>query len=92
VVDNQAEKSWNPYMQHSSHTIGGAVMGADPSTSALNPYLQSWDAHNLFVVGASAFPNNGGHNPTVTVGALAVRAAQAIHQKYINNPAPLVGA
>jgi Choline dehydrogenase and related flavoproteins len=27
VVDNQAEKSWNPYMQHSSHTIGGAVMG-----------------------------------------------------------------
>ncbi|MCA1177419.1 MULTISPECIES: GMC family oxidoreductase [unclassified Pantoea] len=92
VVDNQAEKSWNPYMQHSSHTIGGAVMGADPRTSALNPYLQSWDAHNLFVVGASAFPNNGGYNPTVTVGALAVRAAQAIHQKYINNPAPLVGA
>ncbi|WBG93374.1 GMC family oxidoreductase (plasmid) [Pantoea piersonii] len=92
VVDNQAEKSWNPYMQHSSHTIGGAVMGADPSTSALNPYLQSWDAHNLFVVGASAFPNNGGYNPTVTVGALAVRAAQAIHQKYIHNPAPLVGA
>lgn len=92
VVDNQAEKSWNPYMQHSSHTIGGAVMGADPSTSALNPYLQSWDAHNLFVVGASAFPNNGGYNPTVTVGGLAVRAAQAIHQKYINNPAPLVGA
>ena len=92
VVDNQAEKSWNPYMQHSSHTIGGAVMGADPSTSALNPYLQSWDAHNLFVVGASAFPNNGGYNATVTVGALALRAAQAIHQKYINNPAPLVGA
>ena len=92
LVDNQAEKSWNPYMQHSSHTIGGAVMGADPGTSAINPFLQSWDAHNLFVVGASAFPNNGGYNPTVTVGALAVRAAQAIHQKYINNPAPLVGA
>jgi len=92
VVDNQAEKSWNPYMQHSSHTIGGAVMGADPRTSALNPFLQSWDAHNLFVVGASAFPNNGGYNPTVTVGALAIRAARAIHQKYINNPAPLVGA
>ncbi|ORM71132.1 GMC family oxidoreductase [Pantoea rwandensis] len=92
VIDNQSEKSWNPYMQHSSHTIGGAVMGADPTTSALNPYLQSWDAHNLFVVGASAFPNNGGYNPTVTVGALAIRAAQAIYQKYINNPSPLVGA
>ena len=92
VVENQSDRSWNPYMQHSSHTIGGAVMGADPSTSALNPYLQSWDAHNLFVVGASAFPNNGGYNPTVTVGALAIRAAQAIHQKYINNPSPLVQA
>ncbi|MER5173517.1 GMC family oxidoreductase [Thioclava kandeliae] len=89
-TDNQAAESWNPYKQHSSHTIGGAVMGADRSTSALNPYLQSWDCHNLFVVGASAFPNNGGYNPTVTVGALAVRAAQAIHEKYVNNPAPLV--
>ncbi|KQN57783.1 MULTISPECIES: GMC family oxidoreductase [unclassified Erwinia] len=92
VVDNQSEKSWNPYMQHSSHTIGGAVMGSDPTTSALNPYLQSWDAHNLFVVGASAFPNNGGYNPTVTVGALAIRAARAIHETYVKNPAPLVGA
>lgn len=90
MVDNQAEESWNPYKQHSSHTIGGAVMGADPSTSALNPYLQSWDAHNLFVVGASAFPNNGGFNPTLTVGALAVRAARAIHETYIHNPGPMV--
>ncbi|MBP2168222.1 gluconate 2-dehydrogenase alpha chain [Erwinia toletana] len=92
TIDNQSEKSWNPYMQHSSHTIGGVVMGADPTTSALNPFLQSWDAHNLFVVGASAFPNNGGYNPTVTVGALAIRAAQAIYQTYMKNPAPLVEA
>ncbi|NIE73290.1 GMC family oxidoreductase [Pantoea sp. Ap-967] len=90
MVDNQTETSWNPYMQHSSHTIGGAVMGADPHTSALNPFLQSWDAHNLFVVGASAFPNNGGYNPTVTVGALAIRAARAIHEQYVKNPGPLV--
>ncbi|MEI4472153.1 GMC family oxidoreductase [Frigidibacter sp. MR17.24] len=90
MIDNQSEKSWNPYMQHSSHTIGGAVMGADPTTSALNPFLQSWEVHNVFVVGASAFPNNGGYNPTLTVGALAVRAAQAIHQTYVNNPGALV--
>jgi gluconate 2-dehydrogenase alpha chain len=90
--ENQTDKSWNPYQQDSSHTIGGAVMGADPTTSALNTYLQSWDVHNVFVVGASAFPNNGGYNPTITVGALAIRAAQAIHQTYIKNPAPLVKA
>lgn len=90
IVDNQATRSWNPYIQQSSHTIGGAVMGLDPATSALNPFLQSWDVHNMFVVGASAFPNNGGYNPTVTIGALAVRTARAIYQKYIDNPALLV--
>jgi len=90
IVENQGEHSWNPYKQHSSHTIGGAVMGADPTTSAVNPFLQSWDAHNLFVVGASAFPNNGGYNPTITVGALAIRAARAIHETYFKNPGALV--
>ncbi|MFD2837662.1 hypothetical protein ACFS3C_17165 [Azotobacter vinelandii] len=42
------------------------------------------------MVGASAFPNNGGYNPTLTVGALAIRAAQAIHRTYVRNPGPLV--
>ncbi len=72
--------------------MSGLVMGSNPATSALNPYLQSWDCHNVFSVGASAFPNNGGYNPTLTVGALAVRAARAIHETYINNPGPLVEA
>jgi gluconate 2-dehydrogenase alpha chain len=92
VRGDQVDRSWNPYRQESSHTIGGAVMGADPTTSALNPFLQSWDVHNVFVVGASAFPNNGGYNPTITVGALAIRAARAIHETYIKNPGPLVEA
>lgn len=35
---------------------GGAVMGEDPKTSAVNRYLQSWDVHNVFSIGASAFP------------------------------------
>ena len=42
-----------------------------PKTSALNRYLQSWDVPNLFVLGASAFPQNAGYNPTDTVAALA---------------------
>ncbi|MXN16986.1 GMC family oxidoreductase [Pseudooceanicola sp. GBMRC 2024] len=91
-LERQTDQSWNPYSQDSSHTIGGAVIGADPTRSALNPYLQSWDCPNLFVVGASAFPNNGGYNPTVTVGALAIRAAEAIHTEYMKNPGALVKA
>jgi len=73
-----------------THTCGGAIMGADPKTSAVNRYLQSWDVSNLFVIGASAFPQNAGYNPTGTVGALALWAAAAIKGQYLKNPGPLV--
>src|SRR6185312_2136554 len=73
-----------------THTCGGAVMGTDPKTSALNRYLQSWDVPNLFVTGATAFPQNAGYNPTGTVGALAYWAADAIRTRYLKSPGPLV--
>jgi gluconate 2-dehydrogenase alpha chain len=68
------------------------VMGTDPTTSVLNRYLQSWDVSNLFVLGASAFPQNAGYNPTLTVGALAYWSAKAIREKYLKNPGRLVDA
>ena len=77
-----------PYQ--STHNTGGAVMGADPATSAVNKYLQSWDVPNVFVVGASAFPQNGGYNPTGTVGALTFQALEAIKTKYLKRPGALV--
>ncbi len=40
----------------STHNVGGAVMGDNPNTSALNRYLQSWDVHNVFVPGGNGFP------------------------------------
>ncbi len=78
-----------PYQ--STHNTGGAVMGADPATSAVNPYLQSWDVPNVFVVGASAFPQNAGYNPTGTVGALSYRVADAIRERYLQRPGPIAG-
>jgi gluconate 2-dehydrogenase alpha chain len=77
-----------PYQ--STHNTGGAVMGADPSTSAVNRYLQSWDVPNVFVIGASAFPQNGGYNPTGTVGALTFHALEAIKTRYLKRPDALV--
>jgi gluconate 2-dehydrogenase alpha chain len=73
-----------------THLCGGAVMGADPKTSAINRYLQSWDVPNLFVMGASAFPQNAGYNPTNTLAALAYWSAAAIRSHYLKNPGPLV--
>ena len=67
-------------------------MGTDPATSAVNRYLQSWDVPNVFVMGASAFPQNFGYNPTGMVAALAYWAAEAITTRYIKNPGPLVQA
>lgn len=85
-------KPFSPMDQLSSHTTGGAVMGDDPKTSALNRYLQSWDVHNVWVTGASAFANNGGYNPTGTVGALTLWAADAIKTRYLKKRGPLVEA
>jgi gluconate 2-dehydrogenase alpha chain len=75
-----------------THLCGGAIMGTDPKTSALNRYLQSWDVPNLFVIGASAFPQNAGYNPTGTVAALAYWSADAIRTRYLKSPGPLVHA
>ena len=73
----------------STHNVGGAVMGSDPSTSVVNKYLQSWDVSNLFVVGGSAFPQNPANGPTETIGMLACWAADAI-KDYVRNPDSLV--
>lgn len=77
-----------PYQ--STHNTGGAIMGTEPTFSAVNRYLQSWDVSNVFVVGASAFPQNAGYNPTGTVGALAYWTAHALTTRYVKKPGPLV--
>jgi hypothetical protein len=48
--------------------------------------------HNLFVVGANVFPHNASYNPTGPVGALAYWTADAIKNRYLKNPGPLVPA
>ena len=69
-------------------TIPCAVLGIDPTKSALNPFSQTWDVSNVFVTGAYSFPQNAGKNPTGPVSALALRAADSI-KRYLKNPGPL---
>jgi gluconate 2-dehydrogenase alpha chain len=82
--------TWNVAPYQSTHNTGGAIMGADPSISAVNKYLQSWDVSNVFVVGASAFPQNSGYNPTGLVGALAYWAADGIRERYLKDPSLMI--
>jgi gluconate 2-dehydrogenase alpha chain len=90
VAGGPRKGPYNIMLYQTTHNTGGTVMGNDPSTSVVNRYLQSWDAHNVFVIGASNFPQNSSYNPTVTIGALAYWAADAIVKLYLHSPGPLV--
>jgi len=74
----------------SSHVQGGAIMGTSPDHSVVNPYLQHWQTPNLFILGASSFPQNAAANPTPTILAQALRTADAIVDRYLKNPTALV--
>jgi choline dehydrogenase-like flavoprotein len=58
-----------------SHEVGTCRMGTDPKTSVLTPFCQSHDVPNLFVVDGSCFVTFAEKNPTLTIMALALRAA-----------------
>jgi gluconate 2-dehydrogenase alpha chain len=58
--------------------------------SVVNRYGQSWDIPNLFIIGSSTFPAMSGHNPTLTIEALAYKSADAIVNRYRKSPGPLL--
>jgi gluconate 2-dehydrogenase alpha chain len=92
VVKQYRTAPYDITQYQTTHLCGGAIMGTDPKTSAVNRYLQSWDVHNLFVMGASGFPQNAGYNPTNTLAAMAYWSAAAIRTQYLKNPGALVSA
>lgn len=61
------------------HIMGTCRMGDDPKTSVVDRYQRSHDHRNLFVVGSSVFPTVGASNPTFTIGALSLWAAETIN-------------
>ena len=75
-----------------THNSGGAVASATPDKGVVNKYGQSWAAPNVFVYGASQFPQNIGRNPTITVGATTLLGLHAVAQSYLRAPGPLVRA
>ena len=76
---------YNIHEYQSTHNTGGAIMGDVPENSVTNKYGQLWDAPNVFVTGATLFPQNPGMNPTGTVLALAYQTAEALVEEYLGN-------
>ncbi len=58
-----------------AHIIGGAVISDGPETGAIDPYHRMWDHPRLHVVDGAALCANLGSNPSLTITALAERAA-----------------
>jgi choline dehydrogenase-like flavoprotein len=65
----------------STHELGTCRMGDDPKTSVLNKWNQAHDVKNLFVVDGSCFVTGGWQNPTLTMLALASRAAEYLAEE-----------
>ena len=72
-----------------THIQGGTIIGANHTQSVVNMYLQHWRVPNLFVLGASAFPQNPSGNPTLTAVALTYRAADEVVDRFIKHPGAL---
>jgi choline dehydrogenase-like flavoprotein len=60
------------------HLLGTARMGIDPKTSVVDAWHRTHDVPNLYIVDGSSFVTSAAVNPTSTIGALALRAADGI--------------
>ena len=82
-------RNYDATRYQTTHVQGGTIMGSSPDRSVVNPYLQHWQLSNLFILGASSFPQNSASNPTPTILALTYRTADAIVDRYLKSPTAL---
>jgi choline dehydrogenase-like flavoprotein len=61
-----------------SHVVGTVRMGADPAAAPLDERCRFRGLANLWVTDGSALPMSAGVNPSLTIAANALRAADAI--------------
>lgn len=76
-----AQKYWAQPISEQSvafHLLGTCRMGKDPKTSVINPDHQTHDVKNLFLCDGSSLVTSGRGQPTMTIMALAFRAADRI--------------
>ena len=62
----------------SYHIMGTCRMGDDPASSVVSPEGRFWDVDNLLCADSSVFATSAGYNPTLTIAALAARAAHLL--------------
>ena len=74
----RVEKAPITEQNFSMHLLGTCRMGNDPAQSVIDRYHRSHDIKNLFVCDGSSLVTSGRGQPTMTIQALAFRAAHHI--------------
>lgn len=86
--------AWQVDVQNPSganaHFMGTARMGDDPRRSVVDRWCMSHDVPNLGIIDASVFVTSGAVNPTSTICAVALRAAE--HLIDVRHSLPTPGA
>lgn len=80
-VDYMPEMGW--------HLLGTARCGDDPATSVVNGYGQAHDVPNLYVFDGSVFVTSSAVNPTSTITAFALRAAEHLVETAAEQRTPM---
>ena len=78
-----AKQKWNfpaQEQQFAVHLLGTCRMGNDPKTSVINSDHRTHDVKNLFLCDGSSLVTSGRGQPTMTIEALAFRAADRIRE------------
>ncbi|HBB90447.1 MAG: GMC oxidoreductase [Bacteroidetes bacterium GWF2_49_14] len=65
-----------------AHILGGACMGKDSGSGVIDKNHKVFGYENLFIIDGSAISANPGVNPSLTISALAERAAQKLLEQY----------
>ena len=78
-----AKKITVPAPSNMAHLMGTVRMGTSEGNSVVNKDHQVHSVPNLFVVDGSSFTTGAGVNPTSTIMALALRAADRIWERRL---------
>ncbi len=73
IVENEFERT-------EAHILGTTVMGRTPQDSVVDRNLIHHRLRNLLVLGGSAFPTASPANPSLTIAALSLRAADQAYR------------
>jgi choline dehydrogenase-like flavoprotein len=83
-----AQRTWHTEVGEETigaHLLGTCRMGNDPETSVVDRWHRSHDVSNMFICDGSSMVTSGRGQPTLTIQALAFRAADYMKQAARNN-------